>query len=195
MAGNTATIGVLALQGAYREHLLVLEKLGITALKVRTESELSMVDALLIPGGESTVIDKLSRSFGVAEPIKARIAGGMPIFGTCAGLIMLADRLTDSAPGQQTFGGLDITVQRNAYGSQQDSFSANIAVPAISEEPLPAVFIRAPIVQQWGNGVRVLAELDGRIVAVQQGNLLGLAYHPELTDSLEVHRYFLEMCS
>lgn len=195
MAGSTTRIGVLALQGAYREHLLVLEKLGTPGLKVRTQSELSQVDALVIPGGESTVIDKLSQSFGVDEAISARIAGGMPVFGTCAGLIMIADRLTDSAPGQRTFGGLDVTVQRNAYGSQQDSFSTSIFAPEISEEPLPAVFIRAPIVQQLGDGVRVLAEHRGKVVAVQQGNLLGLSYHPELTDSLEVHRYFLKMCS
>ncbi|PJJ72324.1 5'-phosphate synthase pdxT subunit [Diaminobutyricimonas aerilata] len=186
-------MGVLALQGDFREHLAVLRGLGADAVPVRRASELDDVEGLVIPGGESTVMDKLSRTFGLAEPLTERIAAGMPVYGTCAGLIMLADRVLDAIEGQQTLGGLDVTVRRNAFGSQLDSFETDLDVPALGDPPVHAVFIRGPIVEAVGERSTPFAALgDGRVVAVEQGNLLGTAFHPEITGETRFHEYFLD---
>ena len=192
MAGSGPRVGVLALQGDFREHLLVLGELGADAVPVRRESELDQVAGLVIPGGESSVMDKLSRTFGLAEPLTGRIASGMPVYGTCAGLIMLADTVLDAIEGQQTLGGFDLVVRRNAFGSQLDSFETDLEVPVLDGPPVHAVFIRAPIVESVGEGARALASLpDGRVVAVQQGVLLGTSFHPEMTGDTRFHEYFL----
>ena len=186
-------VGVLALQGDFREHLLVLRELGADAVPVHRESELDDVQGLVIPGGESTVMDKLSRTFGLAEPLKERIADGMPVYGTCAGLIMLADHVRDAIEGQQTLGGLDVVVRRNAFGNQNDSFETDLDIPELGEAPVHAIFIRTPAVEELGDGVTALAALDdGRAVAVEQGNLLGTAFHPEVTDDYRFHQRFLD---
>lgn len=192
MAGKSPLIGVLALQGDVREHELVLDAIGVSHRAVRTPGELAAVDGLIIPGGESTVIDKLTRIFDMREPLRARIAEGMPVFGTCAGLIMLSDRLSDAIHDQQTLGGLDVTVRRNAFGSQVDSFETTLSASEVTGDTITAVFIRAPLVEQVGPGVRVLATLDdGRIVAVQQGNIVGISFHPEISGELAFHNYFV----
>ena len=184
---------MLALQGDFREHLAVLAKLGAEGVPVRRETDLESIDGLIVPGGESSVMDKLSRLFGLAEPLKAAVASGLPVYGTCAGLIMLADRVLDSIDGQQTLGGFDVTVRRNAFGSQLDSFETDLDVPVLGDVPVHAVFIRAPVVESVGDGVTVLSALDdGRIVAVEQGNLLGTSFHPEITGETRFHEYFLE---
>jgi 5'-phosphate synthase pdxT subunit len=186
------TVGVLALQGDFREHLAVLRGLGAEARPVRRPEELSGIDGLVIPGGESTVIDKLSRAFGIAEPLKAAIADGLPVYGTCAGLIMLADTVRDRIEGQQSFGGLDVVVRRNAFGTQLDSFETDLDIPELGDAPVHAVFIRAPIVEEVGSKAHALAELeDGRVVAVEQGSLLGTSFHPEVTGDTRFHEYFL----
>lgn len=185
-------IGVLALQGDFREHLAVLNALGARAVPVRRPHELDEIDGLIIPGGESSVMDKLARTFGLFEPLKQRIASGLPTYGTCAGLIMLADTVLDAISGQQSIGGLNVTVRRNAFGSQVDSFETDIAMPVLGEPPVRAVFIRAPVVESVGENVTVLGQIaDGRIVAVEQGNLLGTSFHPEVTDDTRFHEYFL----
>jgi 5'-phosphate synthase pdxT subunit len=187
-------VGVLALQGDFREHLAILRALGAEAIAVRRPEELASVSGLVIPGGESSVMDKLSRLFGLTEPLKAAIADGLPVYGTCAGLIMLADTVLDAIAGQQSLGGLDVAVRRNAFGSQLDSFETDLDIPDIGGEPMHAVFIRAPIVENVGEKVRVLAALDdGRVVAVAQGNLIGTSFHPEMTDDHRFHDYFLDM--
>lgn len=186
--------GVLALQGDVREHLRVLTHLGAEAVPVRTPDDLASVDALVIPGGESSVIDKLSRTFGLQGPVRERIAAGMPVYGTCAGLILLADRITDGAPGQQGFGGMDVTVQRNAFGGQVDSFETDLDVAILGGPPVHAAFIRAPRVTHAGPDVEVLAALeDGSVVAVRQGALLGTAFHPEVTGEHRFHALLLSM--
>lgn len=186
-------VGVLALQGDVREHARVLTELGAEVSLVRRPVELAAVDGLVIPGGESSVIDKLSRAFGMREPVRDAIAAGMPMYGTCAGMILLADRITDGIEGQQTFGGLDVTVRRNAFGSQVDSFETDLAVPVLGDPPVHAVFIRAPLVEEAGADVERIATLDdGRIVAVRQGSLLATAFHPEVTGEHRFHRLFLE---
>jgi 5'-phosphate synthase pdxT subunit len=186
------TVGVLALQGDFREHLAVLRGLGADARPVRRPEELAELDGLVLPGGESTVMDKLSRAFGLAEPIKAAIAGGLPVYGTCAGLILLADTVRDRIEGQQSFGGLDVVVRRNAFGTQLDSFETDLDIPELGEEPVHAVFIRAPVVEELGSAVHALATLDdGRVVAVEQGSLLGTSFHPEVTGDTRFHEYFL----
>ena len=191
MAGSTR-VGVLALQGDFREHLAVLTGIGATAIPVRRLAELDSIDGLVIPGGESSVMDKLSRMFGLAEPLKEAIAGGMPVYGTCAGLIMLSNTVLDAINGQQSVGGFDIAVRRNAFGSQVDSFETDLDVPVLGDPPVKAVFIRAPVVETIGEGVTVLAALDdGRKVAVEQGNLLGTSFHPEMTGDTRFHEYFL----
>jgi len=191
VAGNPR-VGVLALQGDFREHLAVVSSLGAEAVSVRRPEELASVDGLIIPGGESSVMDKLARLFGMAGPLTAAINAGLPVYGTCAGLIMLADEVLDSIEGQKSLGGLDVTVRRNAFGSQVDSFETDLEVPAIGGAPMHAVFIRAPIVERVGDEVRILARLaDGRIVAVEQGNLLGTSFHPEVTNDFRFHEYFL----
>jgi 5'-phosphate synthase pdxT subunit len=189
---SSAPVGVLALQGDFREHIAVLRGLGADAIPVRRPTELSEVAGLIIPGGESSVMDKLSRMFGLAEPLKAAIASGLPVWGTCAGLIMLADRVLDAIDGQESLGGLDIAVRRNAFGSQLDSFETELDIPVVGEPSLHAVFIRAPVVESVGAGVTTLASLqDGRVVAVEQGNLLGTSFHPEMTGDTRFHEYFL----
>jgi 5'-phosphate synthase pdxT subunit len=185
-------VGVLALQGDFREHLAVLTGLGAEAVPVRRERELDEVDGLVIPGGESTVMDKLARAFGLREPLQARIADGMPVYGTCAGLIMLSDRVLDAQPGQRTLGGLDVTVRRNAFGNQLDSFETDLDVALLDGPPVHAAFIRAPIVEEVGDDAEAVATLDdGRVVAVRQGNLLGTSFHPEITGETRFHEHFL----
>lgn len=192
MAGSSAPVGVLALQGDFREHLAVLSSLGAEAIPVRRPEELERVRGLVIPGGESSVMDKLSRLFGMAEPLSAAITSGLPVYGTCAGLIMLANTVRDAIDGQQTLGGFDIVVRRNAFGAQIDSFETDLSIPVLGEPPVHAVFIRAPVVESVGPDVSVLASLpDGRIVAVEQNNLLGSAFHPEITGDTRFHEYFL----
>ena len=189
-------VGVLALQGDVREHRRIMESLGSRTLAVRRPTDLDEVDALIIPGGESTTIDKLLRAFDLAEPLRERIKRGMPAYGSCAGMILLADRIEGGIDGQQTLGGIDMTVRRNAFGRQVDSFEADLAFLALGDPRVHAVFIRAPWVQDVGGGAEVLARVaggpaDGRIVAVRQGTLLATAFHPELTGDERVHRLFL----
>lgn len=192
MAGNSAPVGVLALQGDFREHIAVLRALGADAVPVKRPEELDRVAGLIIPGGESSVMDKLSRLFGMAEPLKAAIASGLPVYGTCAGLIMLADTVLDSIEGQQTLGGFDLVVRRNAFGSQLDSFETDLDIPVLGAPAVHAVFIRAPVVESVGERATALAALpDGRVVAVEQGNLLGTSFHPEMTGDTRFHEYFL----
>ncbi len=194
MAGNALPpVGVFALQGDVREHVALLRVLGADVREVRTPAQLAEVAGLVIPGGESSVMDKLSRLFELRDPLRERIAAGMPVYGTCAGLIMLADRIEDAIAGQQTLGGLDVVVRRNAFGNQLDSFETDLDVPALGEPAVHAVFIRAPVVLEVGEGVDVLASLtDGRIVAVEQGRLLGTSFHPEVTAETRFHERFLD---
>lgn len=176
-----------------REHVAVLGALGADVREVRTVEHLAEVGGLVIPGGESSVMDKLSRLFSLREPLRQRIADGMPVYGTCAGLIMLADRVHDAIDGQQTLGGMDVSVRRNAFGTQLDSFETDLAVPVFGEPPVHAVFIRAPVVDEVGDAVTVLAALgDGRVVAVEQGRLLGTAFHPEVVGETRFHQRFLD---
>ena len=194
----TPTVGVLALQGDVREHLAALEECGVRAAPVRRAAELAAVDGLVLPGGESTTIAKLAARFGVLEPLRAAVRGGLPVYGSCAGMILLADRILDAPADQETIGGLDVTVRRNAFGRQVDSFEAELAVPGLRGGPLHAVFIRAPWVEEAGAGVEVLARVvggtaDGRIVAVRQGDLVATSFHPELTGDRRVHAMFADI--
>ena len=187
-------IGVLALQGDFREHIAAVKQTGHAALTVRRVEELAEVDALILPGGESTTISQLAKTFGLFAPIRERIFSGMPVYGSCAGMILLADRIVDGAVGQETFGGIDMTVRRNAFGRQVDSFESDLN---FGEDQFRAVFIRAPWVEEIGDEVKVLADVqasDGtrHPVAVRQGPLLATSFHPELTGDLRVHRYFFE---
>jgi 5'-phosphate synthase pdxT subunit len=191
-------IGVLALQGDVREHLRALEDSGARAVPVRRVSELDSVDGLVIPGGESTTISKLAVAFDLLDPLRKRIADGMPAYGSCAGMILLADRVLDGVEGQQTLGGLDVTVRRNAFGRQVDSFEETIPVEGVPGGPFHAVFIRAPWVESVGPGVEVLGAVEGgpaagRIVAVRQGGLLATSFHPELAGDARVHALFVEI--
>jgi 5'-phosphate synthase pdxT subunit len=187
-------IGVLCLQGDFREHLQTLASLGVETVRVRKPSDLKGISGLVIPGGESTVIDKLSKTFELRESIIDLIKSGLPSFGTCAGLILLADKLLDASSNQETFGGLDVVVQRNAFGSQLDSFEEDVMFEGLAN-PVHAAFIRAPIVTEVGEKVSVVAKLnDGRIVGVRQGNVLGISFHPEVTGETSVHKYFVDMC-
>lgn len=185
------TVGVLALQGDVREHLRALSAVGASALPVRHPADLERADALVLPGGESTTIIKLARAFEVFEPIRARIGAGMPAFGTCAGMILLADRLLDGVEGQETFGGLDITVRRNAFGRQVDSFEGPVTVLGLPD-PIHGVFIRAPWVEDVGADVEVLASAADHPVVVRQGPLLATSFHPEVTADHRMHRMFVE---
>lgn len=187
------TVGVLALQGDVREHEAALTALGAEVVRVRTPEQLRQVGGLVIPGGESSVIDKLSRIFGVQHPIREAIRAGMPVYGTCAGLIMLADTVLDAIDGQESFGGLDVAVRRNAFGRQTESFETELPVPVLGEPPVPATFIRAPAVERVGPGATSLATLpDGTVVAVEQGALLGTSFHPEMNGELRFHARFLD---
>ncbi|WP_081984845.1 pyridoxal 5'-phosphate synthase glutaminase subunit PdxT [Curtobacterium sp. MR_MD2014] len=187
-------IGVLALQGDFREHIASLTELGADVVPLRRPEEIEALDGVVIPGGESSVMDKLSRTFGVAEPLSAAIRGGLPAYGTCAGMIMLSSRIAAGIPGQQTLAVLDTTVRRNAFGSQNDSFETDIPMPALGEAPVHAVFIRAPVVEEHGASVQVLGALaDGQVVAVQQDAVLASAFHPEVAGEDRFHRRFLDI--
>jgi pyridoxal 5'-phosphate synthase pdxT subunit len=188
-------VGVLALQGDVPEHLRALEAVGARPGPVRRPEELDQIDGLVIPGGESTTLWRLSVAFEVLEPLRKLIASGLPAFGSCAGMIMLADRLADGVAGQQTYGGIDMTVRRNAFGRQVDSFEHDIILNGLTPDPLRAVFIRAPWVERIGPGVSVLGtdQGTGRIVAVRQGQLLATAFHPELTPDRRIHQLFVDI--
>jgi len=179
--------GVLALQGDFREHAAVFADLGAAPIEVRTPEDLTRVDCLAIPGGESTTISKLARSAGLVEPIRERAGDGMPVLGTCAGMIVMAERVRD---GEPLLGLVDITVHRNAYGRQVDSFEADVAVEGV-DHPVRAVFIRAPIVEEIGPDVRVLAEYEGHPVVLEQGGLVVASFHPELVGETRLHEYVL----
>ena len=185
-------VGVLSLQGDVREHVSALIACGIDPVELRSPTELARVDALVLPGGESTTIAQLSEIFEIYEPIKQRIAAGMPVYGSCAGMILLADTILDAKQGQKTFGGLDITVRRNAFGRQVDSFERDISFADGSADLIRAVFIRAPWVEKVGAGVQVLASVDSHPVAVRSKTLLATSFHPELTADHRIHRYFIE---
>ncbi|MGW4724724.1 pyridoxal 5'-phosphate synthase glutaminase subunit PdxT [Streptomyces sp. S1] len=190
---STPVIGVLALQGDVREHLIALAAADAVARPVRRPEELAEVDGLVIPGGESTTISKLAALFGLMEPLRERIAAGLPVYGTCAGLIMLADKILDPRSGQETFGGIDMIVRRNAFGRQNESFEAGVTVAGVEDGPVEGVFIRAPWVESVGADVEVLAEHGGHVVAVRQGRALATSFHPELTGDHRIHALFVDM--
>ncbi|MEU6347156.1 pyridoxal 5'-phosphate synthase glutaminase subunit PdxT [Streptomyces sp. NPDC046977] len=193
-ASSTPTVGVLALQGDVREHLVALAEADALARPVRRPEEIAGIDGLVIPGGESTTMSKLAVLFDVMQPLRERIREGLPVYGTCAGMIMLADKILDGRDDQETFGGIDMTVRRNAFGRQNESFETAVAVEGIDGGPVEGVFIRAPWVESTGSAVATLARLDdGTTVAVRQGNLLATAFHPELTGDHRMHRYFVDM--
>jgi 5'-phosphate synthase pdxT subunit len=185
-------VGVLALQGDVREHINSLIACGVDPISVRRNSEIEQVDALVLPGGESTTISQLAEVFGVYDQLKTRINDGMPVYGSCAGMILLANEILDSKKGQKTFGGLNITVRRNAFGRQVDSFESDIPFNDGSEELIRAVFIRAPWVEKVGEGVEVLASVNNHPVAVRSKTLLATSFHPEITGDHRIHRYFIE---
>lgn len=188
------TIGVLALQGSVVEHLAAIDACGATGVPVRRVSELSSLDGIILPGGESTTMGKLLVDFDLMEPLREAITEGLPVWGTCAGLILLAKTIKGGEPAH--LGTMDITVRRNAYGTQLDSFETMDTIEAISPEPLPLIFIRAPYIEAAGEGVRVLHQLKGHITAARQNRMLVTAFHPELTEDDRVHRYFIEtLCS
>jgi 5'-phosphate synthase pdxT subunit len=190
---HTPVIGVLALQGDVREHLTALATADAVARPVRRPEELAEVEGLVIPGGESTTMSKLAVLFGMLEPLRERVRAGMPVYGTCAGLIMLADKILDPRSGQETIGGIDMIVRRNAFGRQNESFEAAVAIEAVEGGPVEGVFIRAPWVESVGAEVSVLAEHGGHIVAVRQKNALATSFHPELTGDHRLHQYFADM--
>jgi pyridoxal 5'-phosphate synthase pdxT subunit len=195
---RTPLIGVLALQGDVREHQHALEACGAATRRVRTVEELDGVDALVIPGGESTTMSNLALRWGLMEPLRRSVRSGMPAYGSCAGMIMLADRIEGGRPDQETIGGIDVTVRRNAFGRQVDSFEADLEMPVLGADPVHAVFIRAPWVESVGPSVEVLGTVAagpaaGRIVAVRQGRLVATSFHPELTGDVRVHEFFVEM--
>jgi 5'-phosphate synthase pdxT subunit len=197
MAGSVPLIGVLALQGDVREHLLALASCGARGVAVRRPAELDAVDGLIIPGGESTAMAKLAAAFDLLEPLRKLVQAGLPAYGSCAGMILLADRILDGVPGQETVGGLDVVVRRNAFGRQVDSFEADVEFEGFARG-FHAVFIRAPWVESVGAGVEVLARVAtgpaaGRIVAVRQGDLIATSFHPELTGDLRVHQFFVDL--
>ncbi len=197
MTSTGPQIGVLAVQGDVREHLRVLGRLGAQVRTIRRRTELDGIRGLVIPGGESTTMDKLVRAVDLVEPLRELIADGLPVYGSCAGMIMLADRIADRRADQQTLGGLHMTVRRNAFGRQVDSFEEDIAFAGL-DGPVHAVFIRAPWVEDTGRGVEVLARVEdgpaaGRIVAVRQGALLATSFHPEVTGDTRVHEMFVEI--
>lgn len=197
----TATIGVLALQGDVREHVAALGESGARGVPVRRPTELRGLDGIVIPGGESTTIDKLLRAFDLFEPLRDAIRSGLPAFGSCAGMILLAERVRGGIEGQQTLGGLDITVRRNAFGRQVDSFETDLVVDGVADSaarPVHAVFIRAPWVEEVGEGTQVLARVErgdaaGRIVAVRERDVLATSFHPEITGDLRLHRLFVQI--
>lgn len=185
-------VGVLALQGAFREHVAAVSRLGVAAREVRQLKDMDGIDAMIIPGGESTTMGKLLNEWQMLQPLRERIEQGMPVYGSCAGLILLCRVIENS--DQPRLGVLDATVWRNAFGRQVDSFETDLAMPEIGPEPVPAVFIRAPVITGVGPGVKVLAEVKGQAVAVRQNNILATSFHPELTPDTRLHGYFLGMC-
>ena len=198
MSSSHPVVGVLALQGDVREHIAALDAAGARAREVRRPGELAEVDAVVIPGGESTAISKLAAAFELTEPLRRRIAEGMPAYGSCAGMIMLAEKILDGRDDQETLGGIDMIVRRNAFGRQNESFEAAIDFAGLTGGPVLGVFIRAPWVESVGGGAEVLATIGsgpakGRIVAVRQGNLLATSFHPELTGDHRVHRFFVDL--
>ncbi|MGM7643483.1 pyridoxal 5'-phosphate synthase glutaminase subunit PdxT [Nocardia sp. JW2] len=196
-ATSTPTIGVLALQGDVREHVAALRHCGAAPVLVRRESELAAVDGLVLPGGESTAISKLLQAFDLLEPLRARLRDGLPAFGSCAGMILLASEVLDTRPDAQHLSGIDMTVRRNAFGRQVDSFETDLDFSGL-DTPVRAVFIRAPWVERVGDGVEVLARVpngpaQGRIVAARQGNVVATSFHPEVTGDLRVHELFVDL--
>ncbi len=192
------TIGVLALQGDVREHLVALGRAGATGRAVRRVEELVGLGGIVLPGGESTTIDKLLRAFGLRDPLRERLRAGLPAYGSCAGMILLADRVLDGRPDQETLGGIDMTVRRNAFGRQVASFEGDVHLDGVEGGPVHGVFIRAPWVEEVADGVEVLARVedgpaDGRIVAVRQGSLLATSFHPEMTGDGRVHELFVRI--
>ncbi|MER7788698.1 pyridoxal 5'-phosphate synthase glutaminase subunit PdxT [Streptomyces sp. NPDC097640] len=187
------SIGVLALQGDVREHLAALAAAGAEARPVRRAEELAEVSGLVIPGGESTTMSKLAVIFGMLEPLRERVRAGMPVYGTCAGMIMVADKILDGRDDQETFGGIDMTVRRNAFGRQNESFEAAVEVAGVEGGPVEGVFIRAPWVESVGAGVEVLATYGDHAVGVRQGNVLATSFHPELTGDHRVHALFVDI--
>ena len=185
-------VGVLALQGDVREHIVALQECGVSAFPVKHAADIEEIDALVIPGGESTTISKLARAFNLFEIIKNRIDEGMPVYGSCAGLILLSNKVEDAIEGQESFGGLDVVSRRNAFGRQVDSFEAELTVKGISGPSFPAIFIRAPWIEKVGKDVEVLAETSGHPVAVKSRNILATSFHPELTGDNRIHKYFVE---
>ena len=185
-------VGVLALQGAWQRHAEALTALGAHAVEVRTPQDLGGIDGLILPGGESTTMSKLLDISGLYEPVAERLADGMPAFGTCAGMILLAGEILDGRPDQRSFGVLDMAVRRNAFGRQVDSFEADVSVDGLAGGGFPAVFIRAPVIDRVGDGVEVLASVGGHPVLCRQGPVLAAAFHPELSDDLRLHQLFLE---
>ena len=187
-------IGVLALQGDVAEHCTMLRHSGAEPLAVKRAEQLEEVQGLIIPGGESTTIGKLLRRFAMLEPLRGLVRDGFPVFGTCAGMILLANEIEGAGVDQPSIGGMDITVQRNAFGRQRESFETDLSIPAVTEGPVHAVFIRAPVIKRTGPGVDILATLNGdRPVVARQENLLVSSFHPELTDDDRMHRYFVGM--
>jgi 5'-phosphate synthase pdxT subunit len=192
------TVGVLALQGDVREHLVALERAGATGRPVRRAVELDGLAGIVLPGGESTTMDKLMRGFGLRDPLRDRLLAGLPAYGSCAGMILLADRVLDGRPDQETLGGIDMTVRRNAFGRQVASFEGDVHLDGIGPDPIHGVFIRAPWVEEVSDAVEVLAKVeggpaDGRIVAVRQGSLLATSFHPEMTGDGRVHELFVRI--
>jgi len=190
-----SSVGVLALQGDVAEHLRAVQEAGARPVLVRRQAELDAVDGLIIPGGESTTMWKLLSIFELAGPVRVRIADGMPVFGSCAGMILLADQLVERASDQEALGGIDMTVRRNAFGRQVDSFESDLEIAGITGPPFRAIFIRAPWVEKVGSAVEILATepTTGKIVAVRQGQALATAFHPELTQDNRVHKIFIDM--
>ena len=191
-------VGVLALQGDVREHEVALAACGVATRRLRTVEDLEGIQALVVPGGESTTMSQLALRWGLMEPLRHLVRGGLPAYGSCAGMIMLADRVEGGRDDQETIGGLDVTVRRNAFGRQVDSFETDVVIPVLGETPVHAVFIRAPWVESVGPGVEILGTVTsehgaGRIVAVQQGHLLATSFHPELTGDTRFHAHFVEM--
>jgi pyridoxal 5'-phosphate synthase pdxT subunit len=192
------TIGVLALQGDVREHLVALARAGAQGRPVRRPEELADLDGIVLPGGESTTMDKLMRAFGVRDPLRSALQAGLPAYGSCAGMILLADRVLDGSADQETLGGIDMTVRRNAFGRQVASFEGEVHLDGIGDRPIHGVFIRAPWVEDVGEPVEVLARVEdgeaaGRIVAVRQGSLLATSFHPEMTGDGRVHELFVRI--
>ena len=195
---DAPVVGVLAMQGDVREHVAALRAAGAEPVLVRREAELAAVDGIVLPGGESTTMDRLLTTFGLREPLREAIAAGLPAYGSCAGMILLADRLADAAPGQRTLGGLDVLVRRNAFGRQVDSWEEDLPVAGVEDGPVRAVFIRAPWVEEAGEDVEVLARIGsgpaaGRIVAVRHENVMATSFHPEITGDTRVHRAFVRL--